>query len=230
MGDPQARKSATLNRLRTQLRRKREALADQFEYKMFIAFVFKEQKKKPALFEAAEVVPVMTNNYEESIMRGVKEEAYSLESSLELLEKDVVQLHAPRYHSMRKDVIGATEAMDFFLWPRNDIEKIVCLLFSRWKGDEESAYKPMDAQFVFHHSDYEKQLMRLLARKDKAGLIINNPAQSMFLFVDRQHTETPKSKHIVFKLSSICLYLPQDQLTHWAPGTIDEVLQPYLPY
>ncbi|CAH1253682.1 C6orf62 [Branchiostoma lanceolatum] len=159
-----------------------------------------------------------------------QEEAYSLESSLELLEKDVVQLHAPRYHSMRKDVIGATEAMDFFLWPRNDIEKIVCLLFSRWKGDEESAYKPMDAQFVFHHSDYEKQLMRLLARKDKAGLIINNPAQSMFLFVDRQHTETPKSKHIVFKLSSICLYLPQDQLTHWAPGTIDEVLQPYLPY
>ena len=31
-----------------------------------------------------------------------KEEAYSYESSIELLEKDVVQLHAPRWQSMRK--------------------------------------------------------------------------------------------------------------------------------
>ena len=32
----------------------------------------------------------------------LQEEAYSLESSKELLEKDVVQLHAPRWQSMRK--------------------------------------------------------------------------------------------------------------------------------
>ena len=31
--------------------------------------------------------------------------------------------------------------------------------------------------------------MRLLARKDKNGLIINNPAQSMFLFIDRKQLE-----------------------------------------
>ena len=37
--------------------------------------------------------------------------------------------------------------------------------------------------------DYEKQLMRLLTRKEKNGLIINNPAQSMFMFIDRQHLE-----------------------------------------
>ena len=43
--------------------------------------------------------------------------------------------------------------------------------------------------FEFHNADYEKQLMRLLARRDKNGLIINNPAQSMFLFVDRQHLD-----------------------------------------
>ena len=30
------------------------------------------QKKKCALFEIAEVVPVMTNNYEESILKGAK--------------------------------------------------------------------------------------------------------------------------------------------------------------
>lgn len=229
MGDPHSRKSSALNRLRNQLRKKRESLADQFDFKMYMAFHFKDQKKRPALFEMAEVVPVMTNNYEESILKGAKDEAYSLESSKELLEKDVVQLHSPRWQSMRKDVIGCTTEMDFFLWPRNDIDRIECLLFSRWKGEDESAYKPIKAEFEFGHTDYEKQLMRLLARKDKTGLIINNPAQSMFLFVDRQHLESPKNKAIVFKLSSVCLYLPQDQLTHWGPGTLNEIMDPYWP-
>lgn len=44
----------------------------------------------------------MTNNYEENILRGVRNSSYSLESSIELLQKDVVQLHAPRYQSMRR--------------------------------------------------------------------------------------------------------------------------------
>lgn len=44
----------------------------------------------------------MTNNYEENILRGVRDSGYSLESSVELLQKDVVQLHAPRYRSMRR--------------------------------------------------------------------------------------------------------------------------------
>lgn len=64
------------------------------------------QKKKSALFEVAEVVPVMTNNYEENILKAVKDTSYSLESSLELLQKDVVQLHAPRYQSMRRVSVG----------------------------------------------------------------------------------------------------------------------------
>lgn len=44
----------------------------------------------------------MTNNYEENILKGVRDSSYSLESSIELLQKDVVQLHAPRYQSMRR--------------------------------------------------------------------------------------------------------------------------------
>lgn len=50
----------------------------------------------------SEVIPVMTNNYEENILKGVRDSSYSLESSIELLQKDVVQLHAPRYQSMRR--------------------------------------------------------------------------------------------------------------------------------
>ncbi|XP_060259429.1 uncharacterized protein LOC114109663 isoform X2 [Ovis aries] len=120
---------------------------DEFDFKTYIAFVFREKKKKSALFEVSEVIPVMTNNYEENILKGVRDSSYSLESSIELLQKDVVQLHAPRYQSMRRDVIGCTQEMDFILWPRNDIEKIVCLLFSRWKESDEP-FRPVQVPQV----------------------------------------------------------------------------------
>ncbi|KAM6958626.1 uncharacterized protein C6orf62 homolog [Aplochiton taeniatus] len=229
MGDPTSRRTQTRNRLRAQLRKKRESLADQFDYKIYIAFVFKEKKKKSALFEVAEVVPVMTNNYEENILKGVRDSSYSLESSIELLQKDVVQLHAPRYQSMRRDVIGCTQEMDFILWPRNDIEKIVCLLFSRWKGADDEPFRPVQAKFEFHHGDYEKQFLHAAGRKDKAGMVMNNPSQSVFLFMDKQHLQTAKTKATVFKLCSLCLYLPQDQLTSWGVGDIEDHLRPYMP-
>lgn len=229
MADPATRKSATLNRLRSQLRKKRESLADQFDFKMYMAVVFKDKKKKSALFEVAEVIPVMTNNFEESILKGVQEEVYSLESSKKLLEKDVVQLHAPRYQSLRKDMIGCMQEIDFFLWPRNDIDKIICLLFSRWKGDENSEYRLIQAKFEFEHLEYEKQLLRLITRKEHTGLIINNPSQSLFLFVDKHHLQTEKSKVAVFKISSISLHIPQDQLTHWGSELREDVLAPFMP-
>lgn len=46
-----------------------------------------------------------------------------------------------------QDVIGCTQEMDFILWPRNDIEKIVCLLFSRWKGSDEP-FRPVQVLFL----------------------------------------------------------------------------------
>ncbi|CAM9736380.1 unnamed protein product [Lampetra planeri] len=229
MGDPQSRRHHALGRLRSQLRRKRESLADQFDFKMYIAFVFRDKRKRPALFEAGEVMPVMTNNYEELILKGVRQADYSLQSSLELLSKDVVQLHAPRYQSLRRDVIGNVQDMDFFLWPRKDIEKVVCLLFSRWKGSDDP-YKLIQAEFEFDYQDYEQQLLRLLGQKDKAGLVVNNDTESMFLFVRRHGLPSQKGMTTsVFKLCSICLYLPQDQLTHWGVGSVDDHLKPYLP-
>lgn len=47
----------------------------------------------------------------------------------------------------------------------------------------------MQAKFEFHHGDYEKQCLHALGRKDKAGMVMNNPTQSVFLFMDRQHLQ-----------------------------------------
>ena len=57
-----------------------------------------------------------------------------------------------------QDIIGCVQEIDFFLWPRNDIDKIICLLFSRWKGDENSEYRLIQVntvmlyfQTIFYH-------------------------------------------------------------------------------
>ncbi|CAG5131812.1 unnamed protein product [Candidula unifasciata] len=223
MGDPVTRKSAAVSRLRNNLKKKREALADQFDFKMYIEFHFKEEKKKNALFEVAEVLPVMTNDYEHSILQGVKNDSYSYESSRALIEKDVVQFHAHRWQPMRRDVIGCTSQVDFFLWPRNDIESIQCHLYSRWKG-ENSPYRLLNAEYIFRSDEYERQLMRLLTVRDKTGLIVTNSDHTVFLFVDKQHLQTNKNQVLVYKLHSLCLYMPQDQLMNWTSGTVEELV------
>lgn len=43
MGDPISRRNQTRNRLRAQIQKKRESLADQFDFKIYIAFVFKDK-------------------------------------------------------------------------------------------------------------------------------------------------------------------------------------------
>ena len=43
MGDAASRKNAAVIRLRQQLKKKKEALADQFDYKMYMVFHFKDQ-------------------------------------------------------------------------------------------------------------------------------------------------------------------------------------------
>ena len=60
-----------MTRMRQRLKKKQEALADFFDFKIFVAFIFKDQKKGSALFEAADVVPVMANNYEDKIMKVI---------------------------------------------------------------------------------------------------------------------------------------------------------------
>lgn len=43
MASPRARKTSTMNRLKKKLNDAKQSLADQFEFKMFVAFVFKDK-------------------------------------------------------------------------------------------------------------------------------------------------------------------------------------------
>lgn len=55
----------------------------------------------------------------------------------------------------------------------------------------------LQAKFEFHHGDYEKQCLHALGRKDKAGMVMNNPSQSVFLFMDRQHLQVSRFAEIL---------------------------------
>ncbi|KAF6036883.1 C6orf62 [Bugula neritina] len=141
------RKDVAAARLRNKLRRNRESLADQFEFKMFVVIDFKVQSKKTVIFEVDKVYPMMTNDYEEKMTKEMEKSEFSKESSLELLAKDVVQLHARNWHCKRRDVVGCSEQVDFMIWPRNDVQSIRCHLFSRWKHETKSPFKPCMASF-----------------------------------------------------------------------------------
>lgn len=58
----------------------------------------------------------------------------------------------------------------------------------------------LQAKFEFHHGDYEKQCLHALGRKGKAGMVMNNPTQSVFLFMDRQHLQVSQSTEIMLLL------------------------------
>jgi len=282
MADPVSRRNQQMTRMRQRLKKKQEALADFFDFKIYIAFIFKDEKKGTALFEAADVVPIMANNYEDKIVKGAERDIYSYSSSREMLDKDLVQLYLPRYASMREDVLGSAQDVDFFLWPRGDLLCIRCFVFSRWKNagkkkkKNEDPFRLVQADFMFFSSDYELQLRYLLpsatafkgetdeeTRKEDQSitaqeennddavlrnnnncnitgkppgctlrggkdLILTNSDQSMFLFVNRILEPNSPSKSAIFKLGGICLTLPQEVLTHWGVGSVEEILRPFV--
>lgn len=68
MGDPSLRKSSALRRLRNQLKKKKESLADHFDFKMYITFHFKEKVNKilsidPCMFNSVKNHTFLLVNY-----------------------------------------------------------------------------------------------------------------------------------------------------------------------
>ena len=52
-----------------------------------------------------------------------------------------------------QDMIGCTTEIDFFLWPRRDLDRIECKLFSRWKGEDDAPYKPLKVRQVYQYRE-----------------------------------------------------------------------------
>lgn len=63
----------------------------------------------------------------------------------------------------------------------------------------------LQAEFSFDHADYEKQLMRLLTKKERSGLIISNPDQTMFLFIDKHQLQVSSCQLLYFL--HLCLFI-----------------------
>ena len=62
----------------------------------------------------------------------------------------------------------------------------------------------LQCEFMFSQLDYERQLMRLLPGREKSGLIINNPQQTMFLFVDKHVKQVSRFVKLEFRHLTNC--------------------------
>jgi hypothetical protein len=75
---------------------------------------------------------------------------------------------------------------------------ILCLQWCDWKEYDEPFW-PVQAKFEFHRGDYEKQFLQVLSRKDKTGVVLNNPSQCFSSLTDStcrlQETQLPSSSY-----------------------------------
>jgi len=223
-----SRKSIAVSRLKSKLLNTRESLSDQFEFKMFVIINFKNETKKNAVFVVERVFPVMTNDYEQKIMEGVKQSAYSEQSTFDLISQDVVQLHARKWQNKRRDVIGGSENIDFMIWPRNDILSIQYRLFSRWKHEQNSPFKHLNADFTLHHQDINAQIQHYRASPRQNVYALTNPEETAFLFLSRHDLDSSRGQSMIFRINSVCVYLPQHNLMNWTLNTLARNMQPLL--
>ena len=65
------------------------------------------------------------------------------------------------------------------------------IFISHFKQNDFSHYKIIFLQvnFEIYHGEYEKLLTRIINHRDRGKQIVNNPAESMFLFIDKQQLE-----------------------------------------
>lgn len=81
--------------------------------------------------------------------------------------------------------------------PKDRTRSCRCLLwFQKFYGLQISV---LQCEFMFSQLDYERQLMRLLPGREKSGLIINNPQQTMFLFVDKHVKQVSRFVKLEFR-------------------------------
>ncbi|XP_002119736.2 uncharacterized protein C6orf62 homolog [Ciona intestinalis] len=223
MSNRNTRKAAVMRRLKHRLEIQSQSLAEQFDFRMVVEFSFKDEKKPAVLYEASQVFPVMTNDFESNVMEGAKKSLYSLQSGEDLLKMDVVQLHASHFYSVNP--LNATSshtphATDLLIGSDSDIDRLQCSLYSRWKGDNDSPYKRIQQEFQFQSMAYNGQLQQI-EPSQKTDAVLSNPEQTLFIYIRKQIGTNKYSP--MYKLSGLCLFLPQSNLLSWDGFTSDNL-------
>ncbi|ESO05044.1 hypothetical protein HELRODRAFT_172057 [Helobdella robusta] len=182
------RKYAMRFRLRKELEKRKMSLADDFQFKIYSVFHFKE--KPCTVFESVDIVNVMTNNLKDQIYKNFSkcgsvqmaladerknndiignnynDNISSVNNNMiseadDMFSKDIVQLHLTRWMPHVEDRHGQASSVDFLLCPRSDVTKIECRLFSRWRDQPLQAYLPLQCKFILHAEEWNKKLQKL---------------------------------------------------------------------
>eukprot|EP00469_Lotharella_globosa_P006210 CAMPEP_0167807136 /NCGR_PEP_ID=MMETSP0111_2-20121227/22321_1 /TAXON_ID=91324 /ORGANISM="Lotharella globosa, Strain CCCM811" /LENGTH=267 /DNA_ID=CAMNT_0007704877 /DNA_START=86 /DNA_END=886 /DNA_ORIENTATION=+ len=211
------RKARLLDRLRRKLRDKRSTLADEFDFKMYILFVFKDPTQEPLIFEAEKVALWMTNNAERDLV-GRSQEVK------DLITRDTVQIHAMRWFALNSNKMDPVKNMDFTVWPnpKDSISCIEALCFSRWKGSKKNKnpYKLLSQRFVLRYYEIRRHVRECVLpsgkqpNTNKRREIVFNPTLNFAIWLSKHNGP----RGIEARLTSVMLCVPQAELTKWTPG------------
>ena len=75
-----------------------------------------------------------------------------------MIDQDQVQLHSACWRPLRTDISDAVSDVDFLLWPRSDIERIECLVYSNWKHEPNQPHQSIEVNISpgsMHFKDRE---------------------------------------------------------------------------
>ena len=59
-------------------------------------------------------------------------------------------------HKQERAQFASESRINFLVWPRTDVDRITCSIFSKWKGDERSFHNLKD--FTISSSEYQHHL------------------------------------------------------------------------
>mmetsp|Transcript_8097 Transcript_8097/g.15912 ORF Transcript_8097/g.15912 Transcript_8097/m.15912 type:complete len:283 (-) Transcript_8097:261-1109(-) len=211
------RKAKLLDRLRRKLKGKKKSLADDYDFKMYILFVFKDPKEEPLIFEAEKVALWMTNS---SGDKDAPQEMYVKD----LISRDMVQIHAMRWFSLNSSKMESVKNMDFTVWPnpQDSIESVEALCFSRWKKDGskrgDDSYKLLRQRFVLRYYEIRRHVREYVwssvkPTATKRREIVFNPSLNFAIWLSKHNGK----RGAEVRMTSVMLCIPKAELSKWTP-------------
>uniref|UniRef100_A0A7S3YPJ6 Uncharacterized protein n=1 Tax=Lotharella globosa TaxID=91324 RepID=A0A7S3YPJ6_9EUKA len=204
------RKANILDRLRRKLKGKKKTFADEFDFKMYILFVFKDPRQDPLIFEAEKVALWMTNNAGDT--DTVKPEEVYVK---DLISRDMVQIHAMRWFALNSSNMESVRNMDFTVWPNNPgIESMEALCFSRWNrngGKKEDSYKLLSQRFVLRYYEIRRHVREYVLTNtptaNKRREIVFNPSLNFAIWCQSPRHHHHHSIYLSNMFPSSCHHL-----------------------
>eukprot|EP00732_Lithocolla_globosa_P003916 Lithocolla_globosa_v1_NODE_3349_length_1693_cov_15.630037.p1 type:complete len:378 gc:universal NODE_3349_length_1693_cov_15.630037:1243-110(-) len=219
-GDTSRRTKQRL-RLQGKLAQNRVSLVGDFDFKIFFVFLFKS--KPPSIYVSDQIVYSSPKDTRITLDRKEGTD-YTKEAVEQICKEDIYQLYAVGFTKLGDN----TKHESLYIFPRNDVIRIVAHAFSRWKNHPSAEYRSLDVPYTILADHYAPSLLfRMGDRKGGSQrVVVCNPEQLMGFFAQPIENKV-QGRPRAFVIDRFLLRVTQDRLTTWGLGDIDSFLSRY---